>query len=506
MPETTITREELERRAAARMELNRRKLYALIEAGEWGNACVFFINTYLMTFDPRPEVEVHDLPFKLYQFQEEYVIDTIKAIQGGEDIFDEKSRDMGASWLSLACRFFLWSFYDGYQSLLGSRKEAYVDDGTPASLFGKLDYFIRTIKDPDVLPRGFELKKHRTYMKLKNPANGNMIAGESSNSNFSRGGRYTDILMDEIGFWPDAKASWTAAGESTRCRHAVTTPPNEPSYAKQIRFSGKVRIRTWHWRRHPKKDDDWYEWQKQRKSEEEMLHEIDISWEYSTSGRPFPEIDKVPVGNFPYDPTLPLYGSIDLGLDAIAVGWYQPVKNSDWLTLVDSYEANDKEIEWLLPFLGKDIDPRFTYNDKDLEMIEVVRFWKPPIMYGDPSGNQRHVESRISPYKILRNNGIPVQVNTELNDWVPRRDAAKGVLRRLRINDTPRNAWFIECLKNARYPKRPEDSQSTSPIQKPVHDWTSHHRTQLEFFSVNYRPRKLERKARPRAERLKFHV
>jgi hypothetical protein len=491
-----MTREQKELVAAAIMEKNRRR--GRVDP-------VFFINTFLKTFDPRPEVPTHDLEFTLYPFQEEYIRDLVDTIRKGEDVFDEKSRDMGASWLSLAARFWMWLYEPGYQSLLGSRKEAYVDDGTPASLFGKLDYFIRHIRDPLVLPVGFDIKKHRTYMKLKNPANGNMITGESSNSNFSRGGRYTDILMDEIGFWPDAKNSWTAAGDATRCRHGVTTPPNEPSYAKSLRESGKIRVRTWHWRLHPNKDEEWYAYQKQRRSEEEMLHEIDISWEYSSSGRPYPEVDSITVNRHPYDAALPLYASIDLGLDAIAVGWYQPVKNSDWITLVDTYEANDKEIEWFLPFFSKDLDPRFTYTDADLEMIEQVKYWKPPILYGDPSGNQRHVESRISPYTIMRNNGLPVQVNTEENDWIARRDASKSFLRRLRINDTPRNKWWMECMKNARYPKRPDESQSTTPIAKPVHDWTSHHRTQFEFFSVNYKPKKVQTK-RKQIERLRFHV
>lgn len=488
--------------AAAILEKRRRK--ALAHEPE---ACVYFINNFLMTFDPRPEAPKPDLDFKLYPFQVDYVIDLVKAIRNGEDIFDEKSRDMGASWLALAVRFWMWIREDGYQSKLGSRKEEYVDNGMPDSLFGKLDYFIRTIKDPLILPKGFHQKKHRTYMKLINPVNGNTISGESSNPNFSRAGRYTDILMDEIGFWPDAKASWTAAGESTRCRHAVTTPPNEPSYAKAIRFSGKVRIRTWHWRMHPHKDDDWYEWQKKRKTEEEMLHEIDISWEYTTSGRPYPEADHIRFGRFPYDSSLPLYASIDLGLDGIAVGWYQPVQNSDFITLVDAYEVSDKEIEWFFPFFGKDIDPKFIYNDDDLAMIEQVKWWKTPILYGDPSGNQRHVESRISPYKIMSQNGLPVSVNTKENDWGARRDATKDLLRKLRVNDTPRTKWWQECLKNARYPKRPDESNITTPISKPVHDWTSHHRTQTEFFGVNYRPKNSTiGRERRQPKRLKMHI
>ena len=333
-------------------------------------------------------------------------------------MFDEKSRDMGVSWLALAVRFWMWLFEDGYQGLLGSRKEEYVDDGTLASLFGKLDYYIQNIKDPLLLPEGFDIKKHRTYMKLTNPVNGNVVKGESSNKNFSRGGRYKDVFFDELGFWPDARNSWTAAGDATRCRHGVTTPPDTPSYAKVLRYSDKVKVRTWHWRLHPHKDDKWYEYEKTRRSDEEVLHELDISWEYSNTGRPYPEINQITIGQYPYNESAPLYVSIDLGLDAIAVGWYQPIPNTDWVVLVDAYEANDKVIDWFLPFFGCEFDPAFTYTDKDLEFIKQVRGWKNAQYFGDPSGKARHVESGIAPYTILYNHGIKVQVNELENDWM----------------------------------------------------------------------------------------
>lgn len=41
---------------------------------------------------------------------------------------------------------------------------------------------------------------------------------------------------------------------------------------------------------------------------------------------------------------------------------------------------------------------------------------------------------------------------------------------------------FASALMNARYPERKEESNSTSAIQKPVHNRTSHFRTALEYF------------------------
>ena len=470
---------------------------------------VFFIDHYLKTFDPRPEAFPHHLDFVLYDFQEDYILGLVDAIKVGYDVLDEKSRDMGVSWLSLAVRFWLWLFDDGYQALIGSRKEDYVDNGTLDSLFGKLDYFIERIKDPKLLPKGFDIKRHRTYMKLVNPVNGNTIKGESSNKNFSRGGRYKDVFFDELGFWPDARQSWTAAGDATRCRHGVTTPPDEPSYAKTLRFSDRVKVRTFHWRLHPKKDDKWYAYEKTRRTEEEVLHELDISWEYSSTGRPYPEAANIQLGQYDIDLKMPLYLSMDLGLDAVAIGYYQPQPNSDWLKLIEAFEASDHIIEWFFPMFGLydcvNVDKcpypacgkqhYFEYTDKDLEFMRRVRYWQPTVFFGDPSGKARHIESGISAYTILALHGIDVQVNDLENDWVSRRDALKRILPKLMVNDTERTRWWLECMKNAHYPKRDELSQAITAISAPVHDWTSHHRTQGEFFAVNYKGQAYDNRA-----------
>lgn len=479
----SLTREQKELLVQAIREKNRRRA-----AQPNAKGCLFFIDTYLKTFDPRPDVEAHDLDFTLYDYQKEYVEDLVKGIQEGKDLFVEKSRDMGVSWVTLAVLLWAWMFLDGFQGLVGSRKEDYVDNKQVDSLFGKFDYLLEHIKDRDLIPKGFDDRKHRLFMKLINPRNGNTIQGESANKNFSRAGRYSIVFFDEFGFWPDARRSWTAAGDATKCRVAVTTPPDEPSFAKTVRFSDKIKLLTYHWSIHPKKDQEWYEYEKSRRTEEEVLHELDISWEYSGTTRPYPEVDSIPLGRYAYDSSLPLYVSLDLGLDGVAIGWYQPVRNSDWITLVEAYENNDKVIEWFLPFFGKPIDSRFQYTDSDLKLIEQVKYWQSGIFYGDPSGKQRHVESGVSPYNILQDYGIFVQTNEKENDWVARRDAAKRILMKLRVNDTERTQWWINCVKNARYPKRDaETAQNVNPIPKPVHDWTSHHRTQTEYFAVNYR-------------------
>lgn len=466
-----------------------KKLLAEADRRAGRESRIFFVRHFLRTFDPRPEAFPHDLDFDLYDFQVELIEELYQAITEGFDEFIEKSRDMGVSWVALALIFWCWLYLPGFQALVGSRKEDYVDNGEIDSLFGKIDYFLEKNKDPLILPKGFKKDKHRTYMKLSNPENGNSIIGESSNKNFSRAGRYSVVLFDEFGFWPDAKRSWTSASQSTRCRIAVTTPPDEPSYAKTVRFSEKVRVTTLHWRLHPDKDDVWYANEKSRLLPEELLHEVDISWEYSAAGRPYPEADTIPIGDYPYNPLLPVYCSIDLGLDAVAIQWRQPVPNTDWWNIVEAFEKSDEIIDWFFPIFGAPIESsKYTYTDDELKLIEKVKYWhKNCVYFGDPSGKQRHIESKESAYTKLRGVGVIVMSNDKENDFKSRRDATKRLLPKTQANNTPGVLWAIECLKLAHYPKRSEESQSTSPIVKPVHDFTSHHRTSTEFFSVNYK-------------------
>jgi hypothetical protein len=460
---------------------------------------VYFIEQYVKTFDPRPEAYPHVLDFKLYDFQKDLALQFVKDIEDSTNDFVEKSRDMGVSWLIVAVLVWFWLYKPGFQALIGTYIEDLVDNGELDSLFGKIEFIIQNIKDPAILPSGFDMDKHRTYMSLNNPVNGNAILGKAPTKKFGRSGRYTVVLFDELGFWQWGRQAWTAASDSARCRIAITTPPDEPSFAKKLREGGKIKVTTIHWMLHPLKNQVWYEEEKNHRTQEEMLHELDISWEYSNTGRPYPEASDIRVGSYPYNEEAPLYVSIDLGLDAVALGFYQPIPNTNWIVLVDAYEMSNRIIDWFIPFFGGEFDSAFTYTDTDLAFIKLVRpwftppkdpldRWTKPIFYGDPSGNSKHVESGISPYTILyKKQGIRVQVNEIENDWVSRRDATKKLITHLAVNDTERTRWWLECLKNAHYPKREETSQATTGITKPVHDWTSHHRTQTEFFAVNYK-------------------
>ena len=171
----------------------------------------FFFNTFLWTFDPRPDAAPNNLPFITYDYEDDF-IDWLLARIGRRDGLVEKSRDMGVTWTILGVFLHHWLFKDAFLAHLGSKTEDDVDrSGDPKSLFEKLRYFLKTIP-------AWLLAQHETrFMRLVNE-NGNTITGESANPNFARAGRYNVCLVDEYAAVEYADDIWTSMSNSTPSR------------------------------------------------------------------------------------------------------------------------------------------------------------------------------------------------------------------------------------------------------------------------------------------------
>lgn len=458
---------------------------------------IVFIDKFLYTFNPK--AEPYHLPFNLFKFQKELIREIRQAVEQGYDLFIEKCREVGATYCVLDTFLWFWKYVPGSNFLLGSRKEQYVDatkgdlkglSNKEESLFGKLDYTLRKMY-PFLLPNGFNMRKHLTYMSLINPENGNVIMGESSNPNFSRGGRFKAILLDEFAFWENDTAAWGATADTTNCRIVLTTPGIKPGKAKRLRF-GKdgEEIKKFYipYNVDPRKTKEWLAREKARRSREDFAREIMRNWESAIVGRVYTEIEQVETGDFPYEWRWPLYVSWDFGLDGMAIQWWQTNMKNGKPRLIEAYENKDKPVEWYLPlFADQDINSNFTYADDDLEVINKTKEWKVAIHYGDPDVSKRTLVTGTSARQALENAGIYVQTRPEVNDFASRRERTKVLLQQgVERNQTKGTDYWQDCMKEARYPQRQETSQVTTPIVKPIHDWTSHHRTATEFFAVNY--------------------
>lgn len=453
---------------------------------------VYFFETFLYTFDPKREP--YHLRFQPFPFQKKMIRDLIKAIEDGEDVFIEKCREMGATYTTLGVLLWMWLFRPATNFLVGSRKEDFVDNrrggvtgNKEESLFGKVDYMLSRLPS-FMLPNGFNRDKHFTYMSLINPENGNSMGGESSNSNFSRGGRQTAILMDEFAFWDNDSAAWGSTADTTNCRIVLTTPGIKPGKAKRLRFGKdgeKIKLITLPYTLDPRKTKAWLQEQRERRSVEDFNREIMINWELSITGRVYPEIENAAFGDFPFIKGQTLYCSGDYGLDGTAFLFWQINPANGKARLIDAYQNEGQIIQFYFPLFGQQLDSAFQYNDDDLRAFDDISKLPPAIHFGDADVRKKSFIKSSSTLKEFQKIGIYVQSITP-NDFLTRRDITKRYLSQgIEVNRNHRTDFVLECWKMYRYPERKEDSQATTPIVKPIHDFTSHPSTAMEYFFLN---------------------
>jgi len=453
---------------------------------------VYFFETFLYTFDPKNEPYHHR--FVPFPFQKRMIRDLVKAIKDGDDIFIEKCREMGATYTVLGVLIWLWLWTPASNFLIGSRKEDYVDNrrggvvgNKEESLFGKIDYMITRLP-PFILPEGFKRDKHFTYMSLVNPGIGNAISGESSNQNFSRGGRQRAILLDEFAFWDNDTAAWGSTADTTNCRIVLTTPGIKPGKAKRLRFGKdgeKIKLITLPYTLDPRKTKKWLQEQRERRSTEDFNREIMVNWDLSITGRVYPEIENASYGDFPFIAHQTLYCSGDYGLDGTAWLFWQINPANGKARLIDAYQNEGQIIQFYFPLFGKTLDSRFTYTDDDLKAINEISQLPPAIHFGDADVRKKSFIKSTSTLQELQKVGIFVQ-STGKNDFLTRRDITKSYLSKgIEVNANHRTEYVLECWKMYRYPARAEDSQATTPIIKPIHDFTSHPSTAMEYFFLN---------------------
>lgn len=460
----------------------------------------WFVDFWCYTFDPRGS-GVKDKPFLLYPFQRDLLKQLESHYTEQRDLLIEKSRDMGVTWIILCHIFHHWLFAEGYTCLLGSIDEYEVDDTTIDSLFGKLDYLLEWLPGW-MKPQGFSARYHRKKLTLIHPEkSGNVILGETSTGEFSRSGRYSEVFMDEGSAWKPGtlRKAWTSASRATECRIICGTPRGKDDFY-DLRFGGLVEVSTIHWTLHPERDTDWYERQKSRMTSEEIAQELDISYERSQSGVVYPTWQECPRGDYPYLPKAPLWITVDFGLrDDTALIVWQRDPNTTRFRTIDCYSNRDKHIDFYVPMLLGHIpsDSTHQYSREDIAWISRRAGWGQAVIFGDPAGKQRNQVTGTSVLDLLAEYGVYVTVNDGARDWETRKRLTELGLRELDIN-VPACSPLDMAMSNARYAPAPEGKLGSV---KPIHDWTSHFRSCVEFFFVNNPPISVSERPSPRVKR-----
>lgn len=463
---------------------------------------LFWFDVFAWTYDPRLNGNDRYLPFVLYPFQRDFVSALVKKIEkskDGETMVIEKCRDMGLTWMVLAVFFHRWLFFNDESFLVGSRKESFVDKHQqPDTLFGKLRILIQ--KTPKWMrPLGFDPYKHMNHMSLENPETKSIIKGESSNPDFSRSGRYKSVLMDEAAFWDHLQSAHSAASETCNLIITLSTPNPEGSgyfkselvdmADKEQRYE-KVRL---DYTMHPKKKDPgWLAEQYRKKSPEIIAVEILMDYMGAIKGKVYARAMQCLVDQkYAYDPGLPLYRAWDFGHgggDATAIIWFQKDLATNQIRMIDCYQKAEEDINFFAAIakgdLRKALESTFQYSDEDIEGIKRRILWKQvEADFGDPyDANTRTFVNYTTLSKELARHDIHIQIRTgtSVNDRI---EKARLLLKRLVVHPNAQEALLN--IAKARFPTVAENTNATSPRNKPVHDETSHYRTALEYFADN---------------------
>lgn len=374
---------------------------------------LFWLNCFGWTFDPRPENQsklgyddAHIL-FLTWGYQDEYVMWLVDHIDGGKDGLTEKSRDMGASWLVLAVIQWYWQFGGaGNDFKVGSRKEDFVDKiGDMDALFPKIRYQIK--RQPKwLLPDGFDVQKHMSFMNITNPQTGSSITGESNNPYFATGGRKKAVIFDEFGKWSNTdESAWQSASDVTDCKLAISSANgrNNHFYALRSQNAGQIDVHRMYWSAHPLKTQAWYEREKKRRSKQDLAAEVDIDYTASISNKAWENFDYQAhvTDEDLYNPAMPIVMCCDFNIEPMS-----------WILLHDMPPMD--------VVFGELVDNERTRTEYHIQdFVRIYRDHENKIihLYGDASGKHGHTSSIKSNYQIIKE--VLAAEQWEIQDYVP---------------------------------------------------------------------------------------
>lgn len=177
-----------------------------------------FINDWGYTIDPRL-VDVGRNPvmaFALWPKQRELVVWIMACLADRKPGTVVKSRDVGASWVTMALLCALCIFRNGFAAGVGSAVEIKIDrSGDPDTLFYKIRSFLEHL--PVEFNGGFNVDQCSADKRVSFPLTGSSITGEAGDQ-AGRGGRKTIFVVDESAHFEHPKIIDKNLSRNTNCR------------------------------------------------------------------------------------------------------------------------------------------------------------------------------------------------------------------------------------------------------------------------------------------------
>lgn len=237
---------------------------------------LFWINTFVWQYNPNPLEGSEIGPFITWGFQDEAILELQDCIKNRVDALIEKSREMGASWLTLLLFDHQFLFFPLKKFLLISRSEEAVDKTEePDCLFWKLDFVHEHLPEWMV---GNIVRRRRT---MKHKANRSFINGQASTGKAGVGGRCTAMLIDEFSQITEDREVRHRTSDTTGCRFfngthlGLDTSFYDLSQTQDDgeRYLKKIML---HWSQHPHKVKGLYRYV----AEENKVEVLDKQFQY----------------------------------------------------------------------------------------------------------------------------------------------------------------------------------------------------------------------------------
>lgn len=234
-----------------------------------------FITDWGVTFDPRnadvglPTV----IPFILFPRQREWVHWLFDRWRNRRPGLCEKSRDMGVTWLAASTACTICAMMDGIAVGFGSRVVDLVDKvNTMKPILPKARMFMEYV--PEEFRGGYVAWRDAPYMRLNFPDTGSLITGEGGDQ-IGRGDRASIYFVDEKAYCANQESIDQALSQTTNCHIDISSVRGMNNHFAKKRHEGRVDVFVFDWREDPRKDQAWYEKQKEDLDPVTVAQEID---------------------------------------------------------------------------------------------------------------------------------------------------------------------------------------------------------------------------------------
>ena len=186
--------------------------------GRDGHTLADFINDWGYTIDPRLVDEGRNpvMAFALFPKQRDLIVWLMSCLTDRKPGVVVKSRDVGASWVTMALLCALCIFRQGFAAGVGSAVEIKIDrSGDPDTLFYKIRSFLEYL--PPEFNGGFNIDQCSADKRVSFPLTGSSITGEAGDQ-AGRGGRKTMFVVDESAHFEHPKVIDKNLSRNTNCR------------------------------------------------------------------------------------------------------------------------------------------------------------------------------------------------------------------------------------------------------------------------------------------------